>query len=121
MRPFSSTARRSQVECLVEVVQGNHGGHGQCVNNVQNRQLVLDIQVVGRFVQQQDLRALGQGASDMHALTLAAREATPRAPAKMRRIDVAQGLMDDVFVRLSTMDSRPTTTAFGPGQRHRTH
>ena len=86
-------------ECLVEVVQSNHGGHRQCVDHLQDCQLVLDIQVIGRFVQQQDPRALGQGASDVHALTLAAGEAAPGALAQMRRIDIAQGLMDDVIVR----------------------
>ena len=55
---------------LVEIVQCDQGRHGQGLDHFQNGQLVLDIKVIGGLVQQQDLRALGQGPGDVYTLAL---------------------------------------------------
>ncbi|MNP81231.1 hypothetical protein D3C76_1795360 [compost metagenome] len=59
---------------------------------------MLDIQVIGRLVEQQDLRVLGQGSSDMHTLALATRKRPPVTVDQVSGIDVAQSLPDDVIV-----------------------
>lgn len=46
----------------------------------QQLRLVLDVQVVGGFVQQEFTRLLGQGAGDLHALALAAGQGVPGLP-----------------------------------------
>lgn len=59
---------------------------------------MLDVQVVGRFVQQQYLRALGQGAGDVHTLALATGQRAPQARTQVQGIKVGQRLLDDVAV-----------------------
>ena len=57
---------------LIEVVQGDDGGDRQLMHEPENLQLPLDIQMIGRLIQQQDLRPLCQGPGDVRALTFSA-------------------------------------------------
>lgn len=58
----------------VEVVQGHQDRRGQSSQGTEDVQLVPDVEVVGRFVQDQQGRLLGQGTGDEHALAFAAGE-----------------------------------------------
>ena len=51
--------------------------------------------MIGGLIQQQDLRALGQGPGDMHALSLTTREPAPGTVAQMRSIHIGQCLLDN--------------------------
>ena len=56
---------------------------------------MLNVQVVGRFVQQQHLRPLGQRTGDVHTLALATGQRPPQARAQVQGVEVGQGLLDD--------------------------
>lgn len=62
---------------VVEVMQRDDAGDGQACNELQQADLVLDVQMVGRLIKDQLARALGQGAGDVGALLFAAREMLP--------------------------------------------
>ncbi len=55
----------------VEVVPRNHRGDRQAGDQVGHIQLVLDVEVVGRLVQRQFARFLGEGAGDLGPLASA--------------------------------------------------
>lgn len=61
---------------------------------------MLDVQVVGRLVQQEYLRPLRQGAGDVHALALATGQCAPKACAQVQGVEVSQRLLDDDTVFL---------------------
>ena len=105
---------------LIQVMQGDQCCHWQRLHHVQDRELVLDVQVIGRFVEQQYLRALGQGAGDVDTLAFAAGQAVPGPVFQVRRIDVAQCLLDDggVLVRPRTQGRQPGRPAQGHGIEH---
>eukprot|EP00919_Chromeraceae_sp_WS-2016_P022835 GHVR01054255.1.p2 GENE.GHVR01054255.1~~GHVR01054255.1.p2 ORF type:complete len:151 (-),score=29.42 GHVR01054255.1:213-665(-) len=67
---------------LVQVMQRDDGGGWQALDQLEDRQLVPDIKVVRRLVQQQHLRPLCQGARDMDALLFTARQRVPVPVAK---------------------------------------
>ena len=51
---------------------------------------MVDVEVVGRLVEQQLLRVLGEGARDLDALALAAREGVPRAAGQLGQLDAVE-------------------------------
>src|SRR5690606_16195235 len=54
--------------CQVEVVEGDDRRHGQGRQQVEKLELVLHVEVVGRLVEEQFARSLGEGAGDLHPL-----------------------------------------------------
>ena len=81
---------------------------------------MLDIQVVGRLVQQQHLRPLCQGSGDVHALALAPGQRPPKACAQVQSVEVGQGLLDDhtVFPGERRQHRQPGGAAQGNGIEH---
>ena len=61
----------------IEIVQRYYAGGRQAGDQSQDLELVLDIEVVGRFVQQQLGRTLRQGSGDLRALAFTARQCVP--------------------------------------------
>ena len=56
----------------IEIVDGGHYGTSAPPHQLHELELVLDVQVVGRLVQHQHRRLLGQGPGDKHPLLLPA-------------------------------------------------
>ncbi len=61
----------------VEVVQGDHVGGRQARNEVQQVKLVLNVEVVGGFVQEELSGLLGEGAGYLGALAFATGQGVP--------------------------------------------
>ncbi|MNI88230.1 hypothetical protein D3C73_1455080 [compost metagenome] len=61
---------------------------------------MLDVEVVGRLIEQQYLRALGKSAGNVYALAFATGQRAPDARAQVRGIEVGQGLLDDRAILL---------------------
>ena len=70
----------------------------QPAHQLQHFQLMTDIQIGRRFVQDQNLRLLGQRHGDPHALPLAAGEGHHRPVFQVVRIRPLHGLRHDFFV-----------------------
>ncbi|WP_338118599.1 MULTISPECIES: hypothetical protein [Paracoccus] len=62
----------AELRGVVQVVQRHDAGQAKPRDQVQQLQLMLDVQVVGGFVQEQFPGFLGQGAGDLDALAFAA-------------------------------------------------
>ena len=85
---------------LVQVVDGQHLGDGQAVHQVHQRQLLVDVQVIGGLVHQQDLRLLAQGAGDVDALALPARHLAPLAVLLLVHLHGPQGFLHQLVIML---------------------
>ena len=81
-------------------MQGDHAGDGQFGDQVQQVELVLDVEVVGRFVQQQLARLLGEGAGDLRALAFAAGKRVPGLAGTVGEPGALQGGAYGLLVRL---------------------
>ncbi|MNP67204.1 hypothetical protein D3C76_1630050 [compost metagenome] len=55
-------------------MEAGEGADAQALDQLQQLQLIVGIEVVGRFVEDQQLRLLGQGPGKDHPLLLSARE-----------------------------------------------
>lgn len=73
----TAVAPEDAAPTLVEVVQRDQRRHLQLTHQPQDRQLLVDVEVVCRLVQQQDPRLLRQRAGQMDALALASRKPLP--------------------------------------------
>lgn len=82
----------------VEVVQRDHRGDRQTGDQVEQVQLVLDVEVVGRLVQQQFARFLGEGAGTLGPLAFAAGEGVPRLGGPAGQAGAFQGDGDGPLV-----------------------
>lgn len=79
-------------------MEGDHGGDREVCDPVEEVQLVLDVQVVGRFVQQEFAGFLGQSAGDLGALAFAAGEGVPGLGGAVGEAGAFEGLGDGVGV-----------------------
>ncbi len=59
---------------------------------------MLDVQMIGRFVQQKDLRPLRQRPSDVNALPLATGQGVPGAFLQVQHVHILQRLTNDCIV-----------------------
>ena len=83
---------------LIQVVNGHHLGDRQRQYQVHQRQLLVDVQVIGGFVHQQDLRLLGQRSRNVNALALTAGKLPPQAVLPVVHAHAAQCLGDDLVI-----------------------
>lgn len=86
--------RRGQVQ----VMNAGEGADVQALDQLQQLQLVARVEVVGRFVEDQQLRLLGQGAGEDHPLLFSAREGGEGVVFKAQQADGFEGLADQVLV-----------------------
>ena len=83
---------------LIQVVDGHHLGDRQCQHQVHQCQLLVDVQVIGGFVHQQDLRLLRQRPCDVDALALAAGKLPPQALLTVVHAHAVQRLGHDLVI-----------------------
>ena len=81
-------------------MQRNDAGDGQCRHQTHQAHLMLDVQMVGRLVQEEFLRFLRQGACDVGTLTFATRHALPAVQTFVVDASMCHGTFDSVFIRL---------------------
>src|SRR5690606_7447297 len=78
----------------IQVVQREQHRRGQPPQGTQDVQLVPDVQVVGRFVEDQQRGPLGEGAGDEHPLAFAAGQPVERPVRQVAGADRRQGVAD---------------------------
>ena len=83
---------------LIQVMNGHHLGDRQRQHQVHQRQLLVDVQVIGGFIHQQDLRLLGQRPRNVNALALTAGKLPPQAVLPVVHAHAAQCLGDDLVI-----------------------
>jgi len=89
----------------IQIVE--HGNHGQAIGTIQprdqveNRQLVRQIEMVGRLVEQKNLRLLSQAHGDQRPLPLAAAEGRDRPVGQVQHVGQLHRLLGHaaIFVR----------------------
>ncbi len=83
---------------MVEVVQRGNHGQPQPAHEVQDPDLMTDVEVVGWFIQQEDLRLLGKPSRNMEPLPLTAGQGLPHPPRQMDHVDIRKRLIDDAVI-----------------------
>ena len=83
---------------VIEIMQSS--GHRELLlpNKMQKCDLVADIEVVGRFVQEQDLRLLRQSAGDVQTLPFSTGKRMPHPLSEAFHINVTQRLVNDCII-----------------------
>ncbi len=79
-------------------MQGDDAGDGEVGDQGEQVQLVLDVEVVRRLVQEEFAGLLGQGACDLDALAFAAGQGVPGLPGAVRETGAPQRVGDGVLV-----------------------
>ncbi len=79
-------------------MQGDDAGDGEAGDQGEQVQLVLDVEVVRRLVQEEFAGLLGQGAGDLDALAFAAGQGVPGLPGAVREPGAPQRVGDGVLV-----------------------
>ncbi len=80
--------------CQIEIVQRDDGGEAEFGDQGQDIELMLDIEMVGRLVEQQFAWGLGQRPGDMHPLPLAARQCLPELAGAFAHVDAGECFFD---------------------------
>ncbi len=98
---------------LIQIMQRHHRRHRQLLNQPQNRQLLLNIQMIRRLIQQQHLRPLRQRPRNMPPLLLPARQRMPRPMRQMLHTHIRQRLRHNPVIKLTPRRQRrqPRRTA----------
>jgi len=73
----------------------------QFTEQLQAADLLVEVQVIHRFIQQQVLRVLGQQGGDGHALAFATGEAIGGALGQVLQVHLLQGRAGELSVRLA--------------------
>src|SRR5689334_1134564 len=76
-----------------EVVDGGQDGDAETGDEFQDLDLIADVQVTGRLVQDQVVAALSQGPGDQHPLFLAAGQGVEPAVGQVLTADTLDGLL----------------------------
>ncbi|GGS52002.1 hypothetical protein GCM10010221_58810 [Streptomyces parvus] len=79
-------------------MQGDDAGDGEAGDQGEQVQLVLNVEVVRRFVQEEFTGLLGQGAGDLDALAFSAGQGVPGLPGAVREPGAPQRVGDGVLV-----------------------
>ena len=79
-------------------MNGHHLGDRQRQHQIHQCQLLVDVQVIGGFVHQQDLRLLGQRPRDVDALAFPAGKLPPQALLTVVHAHAVQRLGDDLVI-----------------------
>ena len=90
-----------------QVVQGGQHGDAEPGDELQHLDLVADVEVVGGFVEDEMVGALGEGPGDEHPLFLAAGEGVEAAAGQMLATDPVDGLGGDAPVGVVVAFERP--------------
>ena len=76
---------------LVQIVQRDDAGYRQAPDQVHERKLMADVEVVGRFVQKEEIGGLGKRAGDVDALSFSAGEGVPETIGERGHLHCAKG------------------------------
>ncbi|ALJ39335.1 hypothetical protein AEJ54_04490 [Azospirillum sp. Sp 7] len=87
-------------------MQSRHHRDAERAHEVEHGEAVVDVQMIGRFVEQKDARTLRQGAGDHDPLALPTRQVLDRPLCQGVQIQPGQRILDDVPV-----------VGTGPGER----
>lgn len=101
----------------VQVMQGSDDCQRQASDQVQHLKLVTNIEVVGRLVENQKPRLLGERTSHHNPLAFAARQGTQMAANQPPQFEPVQGVFDNDFVS-GTSGPADTTPVRRPTQGH---
>ncbi len=82
----------------IEIVQRDDAGDAELRDQRENVELMLDIEMVGRLVEQQFARRLRQRSGNMDALALTARQRLPELARPLPHARPRQGLVDGCVV-----------------------
>ena len=85
---------------MVQIMQRNDAGNGQCRHQTHQTHLMLDVQMIGGLVQEELLRFLRQGSRDVGTLTFATGHVLPAVQALVVDTSMCHGTFDSVFIRL---------------------
>ena len=85
---------------MVQIMQRNDAGDGQCRHQTHQTHLMLDVQMVGGLVQEEFLRFLRQGSRDVGTLTFATGHVLPAVQTLVVDASMCHGTFDSVFIRL---------------------
>ena len=83
---------------LIKVMNGHHLGDRQRQHQVHQCQLLVDVQVIGGFIHQQDLRLLGQRPCNVDALAFTTGKLPPQALLPVVHAHAAQCLGHDLVI-----------------------
>lgn len=92
---------------VIKIVQRRHDGQALPAHQIEQADLVTDIEVVGRFVQKQDMRLLRQCAGDMQALAFAAGKMVPVALRLVGHVDIGKCCINNGVILLRPGGKRP--------------
>ncbi len=91
----------TKIDRKIEVMHRDDDGQWQVPDQIEDLELMPDIQMVRRFVEDQKTGLLRQGAGDNDALALAARESAKMTTLEMLKAEPIQGVLDDLPVMLA--------------------
>lgn len=92
---------------VIEVVQRRHNGQALSAYQIEQADLVTYVEMVGRLVQEQDMRLLRQRAGDMQALPFAAGKMVPAALRLISHIHIGECCVNDGVILLRPGGKRP--------------